>query len=279
MNFQDIFEHTFRHLQTELKDKVVIDLPAGEGKTSAWLQRLGAKVIPLDLFPEFFMAQGLTCQPCDLNESIPLANDLADYVISQEGIEHVSDQSMALKEFSRVLKPQGRLLLTCPNGSSLTAKISNLFGECERYARLMPPNMVDSIWFSSRQAGNKLYYGHLFIPTASKIRVLARIAGLELDKIHFSELKVSNFFWFIFLYPLILFTQTANYLRNRLKKPAASGEYKKAFLLSINPKILLDGSLVLEFKKVSTSEASEKALHDEWLSHITVSTKSQRSSL
>ncbi|MBL7672262.1 MAG: class I SAM-dependent methyltransferase [Bdellovibrionaceae bacterium] len=273
MNFQDIFEHTFRHLQTELKDKVVIDLPAGEGKTSAWLQGLGAKVIPLDLFPEFFKTQGLICLPCDLNENIPLDNDVADYVISQEGLEHVSDQSMALKEFSRILKLQGRLLLTCPNGSSLNAKISNLLAESERYARLMPPNMADSIWFNSQNAGSKLYYGHLFIPTASKIRVLAQIAGLELTKIHFSELKVSNFFWFILLYPLILLTQTANLLRNSAKKPAASAEYKKAFLLSINPKILLDGSLVLEFQKVSSSAASEKALHDQWQSLITGSTK------
>jgi SAM-dependent methyltransferase len=270
LNFQDIFEHTFRHLQTKLNGQVVIDIPAGEGKTSAWLHRHGAKVTPLDLFPEFFKVEGMTCQACDLNKSIPLADDLADYVISQEGIEHVSDQSMAFKEFSRILKPQGRLLLTCPNGSALTSKMSNLLGESERYARLMPPNLVDSIWFNSQTAGSKLYYGHLFIPTASKIRVLAQIAGLELAKIHFSELKVSNLIWFIFLYPFILLTQSANYLRNRIKKPAAAQEYKKALLLSINPKILLDGSLVLEFIKVRSSAASEKALHDQWQSLINV---------
>lgn len=263
MNFQNIFEKTFRHLHAEFKDQVVIDLPAGEGLTSKWLYEAGAKVYPFDLFPQFFKFNQLQCQACDLSEKIPLQDSFADVIISQEGIEHIPNQLNAFAEFSRVLKMNGRLILTSPNGSSLTSKISRLLNESEKYGRILPANLVDSIWFNSEQS-DKMYFGHLFIPTVTELRVFARIMGLDLQKIYFSELKISNLFWFILLYPFILIFQLKNYLRNSRKNPGAAAEYKKVFLLSIHPAALLDGSLVLEFQKIQEPRQAQEKLRHTW---------------
>jgi hypothetical protein len=142
----------------------------------------------------------------------------------------------------------GACSLTCPNGSGLSLKMSHLLGENEKHGRIMSPNLKDSIWHSSKHK-DKVYYGHLFIPTATKLRVMASVAGFDLIQVHFSEFKPSNFFWFVFLYPFIFISQLKNYLKNCHKEPSAKEEYRTVFWLSVNPKILIDGSLVLEFKK------------------------------
>ena len=263
LSFQDIFERTFRSYEARFCGATVVDVPAGSGNTARWLSRCGATVIALDLFPDFFKAEGLQCNYCDLADRIPLPDETADFLVSQEGLEHIPNQINAFKEFSRVLKINGRLLLTCPNGSNLTAKVSHLLGESERYGRIMPPNSVDGIWCNSATE-EKLYYGHLFIPTATKTRLFGQLAGLELVQVHFSEFKLSCFLWFLFLYPFILLSQLKNYLRNSRRNPAARTEYQKAFMLSINPKILLDGSMVLEFEKIMSSEHAQEVLRTNW---------------
>ena len=255
MDFQEIFQNCFSQLEKEVQGKVVVDVPAGRGKTSEWLKNFGARVYAFDLLPQFFKVPGLECQYCNLDEKIPLANHFADIVISQEGIEHLTNQVHAFKEFSRILKINGKLIVTCPNGSSLTSKVSRLFGECERYNRLMAPNLVDSIWFKEDE-NDKIYFGHLFIPTATQLRLFALIQGFHLEKIYFSELKISNLFWMILFYPFILVSQTLNFMKNKRKYPYGSEELAQVFRLSINPKVLVDGSLVMEFVKVDDPDVS-----------------------
>lgn len=48
-------------------------------------------------------------------ETLPFASHSFDFVFSNEVIEHVADDQRAAAEMVRVLKPNGRLLLFCPN--------------------------------------------------------------------------------------------------------------------------------------------------------------------
>ncbi len=48
-------------------------------------------------------------------ESLPYADSAFDFVLSNEVIEHVSDDGLACSEMVRVSKPGGRILLFCPN--------------------------------------------------------------------------------------------------------------------------------------------------------------------
>src|SRR5687768_2006351 len=105
-------ERYLRGLGENLRGRVIVDLPAGAGRMSRVLQELGAKVEPYDLFPESFKVKSLQCRPADLNEQLPIADAHADYVLFQEGIEHLPNQLFALQEMNRILKPGGRLLLT-----------------------------------------------------------------------------------------------------------------------------------------------------------------------
>jgi 2-polyprenyl-6-hydroxyphenyl methylase/3-demethylubiquinone-9 3-methyltransferase len=47
--------------------------------------------------------------------ALPFAASSFDYVISSEVIEHTLNPALAVKEMARVLRPNGVLVLTCPN--------------------------------------------------------------------------------------------------------------------------------------------------------------------
>ena len=130
--------------------KKVVDLPAGNGITSRIVKDIGGEPIPFDLFPEYFRVDGVECRRANIADGIPLSDDYADILLCQEGVEHFSDQLGAFREFNRVLKNGGKLLITTPNYSNLRAKLSYLLSESERFGSILPPNEIDSIWMSNQ---------------------------------------------------------------------------------------------------------------------------------
>ncbi len=66
---------------------------------------------------------------CDLNhDSLPWTENTFDVVVCNEIIEHIFDTDRLLEELHRVLKPQGKLILSTPNLASLPNRICLLFG-------------------------------------------------------------------------------------------------------------------------------------------------------
>jgi len=54
---------------------------------------------------------------CDLNKKIPFENNTFDTVTAFHVLEHLKEPEMAIKEFNRVLKKDGRLVLSVPSHS------------------------------------------------------------------------------------------------------------------------------------------------------------------
>ncbi len=246
----------------QYRNKTVIDFPAGNGITSRILKQIGAKVEPMDLFPEYFEVDDLACKRADISKGLPAPDAHADILVCQEGIEHFPDQLAAFKEMNRVLKAQGTLILTTPNYSNLRARLSYLLSESERFNSIMPPNELDSIWMSKQELSPQLYYGHIFLIGVQKLRVLAKLAGFRIRKIHFTRARSTSLLLLPLLYPFILLSNWFTYQKNMHKQKAYSKEtkrqvYGEIFKLSINPKILVDGHLMVEFEK--EMEAAEVA--------------------
>ncbi len=161
----------------DLTGKTVVDIPCGDGRTTREFLARGATVVSLDLFPEFFKVDGHSAAYADLSERLPLSDASADFIICQEGIEHVPNQLFVLEEFNRVLKPGGTLMLTTPNYSHLRSRLSQFFFETDFWKR-MPPTELDSVWFSEKNADN-LYFGHLFLIGVQKLATLMTLAGFR----------------------------------------------------------------------------------------------------
>lgn len=266
MNYEDnprsVKYHVKRYLlanEAFYRGKTVIDFPAGNGITSRILREVGATPIALDLFPEYFDIEGLTCERANIRDGLPLEAQSADALICQEGIEHFSDQFSALQEFNRVLKTGATMLITTPNYSNLRAKLSYLLSESERFNSIMAPNELDSIWMSDQSISKEVYFGHIFLIGIQKLRALAKLSGFRIEKIHFTRAKPTSILLFPLFYPFILFSNWISYRKNMRKNKEYDTETKKSvydeiFRLAIDPKILVGGKLMVEFVKEQECE-------------------------
>ena len=54
------------------------------------------------------------CIPCDLTQGIPLRDDGADIVVSLHVLEHMPEPDVAIREFVRILRPGGVMLIAVP---------------------------------------------------------------------------------------------------------------------------------------------------------------------
>ena len=187
-------------------------------------------------------------------EGLPVDKNFADILICQEGIEHFSDQLKIFKEFSRVIKMHGILLITTPNYSNLRSKLSYLVMESERFGSIMPPNELDSILMKNLEKENEIFYGHIFLIGLQRLRLFARLAGFKIKKIYPTKIKTTSVLLFPFVYPFIVFFNWLTYRKNLVKnnlyaKAVKKKVYKEIFKLSIDPKILVGSHLMIEFEK------------------------------
>lgn len=262
----------FEKNRPRFSNKLVIDVPAGNGISSRILKENGAIPVPFDLFPEYFEQAGIKCQRANIMEGIPVEDKFADALLCQEGIEHFTDQFKTMKEFNRVLKTGGSLIITTPNYSNLRARLSYFLTESERFNSIMPPNEIDSIWMNDQKISSEIYFGHVFLIGIQKLRVLAKLSGFKIKYIQFTRWKSTAMIIFILTYPFIFISSFITYRKNLKKnkgydKAYQKSVYKEIFNLNINPKILLDGHLFVEFEKVSDSDkvmAELKSVHKDF---------------
>jgi ubiquinone/menaquinone biosynthesis C-methylase UbiE len=245
-------------IKKELHNKIVLDIPAGNGATTEILLENGAKVEPFDLFPEYFMLKDIECKRADIVDKIPVSDNYAEMLICQEGIEHFSDQLSAFKEFNRVLKMNGRLLITTPSYSNLKSKMSYLLFESET-VKQMPPNEIDDIWMSDKTITNEIYHGHIFLIGLQKLRILGNLSGFKIQEIRYLRISKGSLFLFPFFYPLILISSYRRYYRNLKKNKEISRSfkiqvYKDQLKINISPKYLLNKHTFIIFEKVKDVE-------------------------
>lgn len=242
-----------------INGKTVVDVPAGNGTATKTILDVGGIPLAFDLFPEYFTVEGIECIRANVLDKIPLENDSVDFILCQEGIEHFTDQFKVLKEFNRILKMNGSLIITTPNYSNLRARMSYFLSESERFNSLMPPNEIDSVWMNKQEVSNEIYFGHIFLIGIQKLRALAKLTGFTIKHIQFTRLKSTACIIFLLTYPFILLSNYFTYIKNINKEKGYDRAfqkkvYKEIFLLNINPKILVDGHLFVEFTKEKNSQ-------------------------
>lgn len=253
---REYFEHV-----NDLRGKVIIDIPAGTGHVVQFLHARGAAIEAYDLFPELFEAKEITCKKVDLQQPLPIEDNHADYVLCQEGVEHLPNQLFALRELNRILKNHGVLIVTTPNVSHLRAKVSHVLLESEMYNRFAE-NELNGLWFSN---SNDMYYGHMFLVGIQRLRVLARVAGFRIRKIHPVKISYSSLA-LVFLYPLILLMNLfAYYLSYRRDKhidvETKRVVYREIMKLNLHPTILFGKHLFIEFEKEKELRESILKVH------------------
>jgi len=120
---------TILELISKEKRGKVLDAAAGHGALSYELKKLGFEVFACDISPENFKAPDIVCDKVDLNKTLIYDNEFFDYITSVETIEHIENPWHLLREFNRILKPNGKLYLTTPNIHAFYQRIYFLFSK------------------------------------------------------------------------------------------------------------------------------------------------------
>ena len=102
--------------------ELVLDLGCGAGRHSFEAQRRGAHVVALDLDDAVLkdvneMMKGIgPSGSCTVGDALrlPFADASFDRIIASEVLEHIPEDSAAMAEIARVLKPGGSVAVTVP---------------------------------------------------------------------------------------------------------------------------------------------------------------------
>lgn len=97
----------------------VLDVGCGDGVVGAFLQiKAGVKVTGIDISEEAVKKarrRGLDARVASSEEKFPFKDETFDVVFWGDNVEHLFNPMICLKEIKRVLKREGRLVLSCPN--------------------------------------------------------------------------------------------------------------------------------------------------------------------
>jgi SAM-dependent methyltransferase len=114
--------HRYHFARRWVANRTVLDVACGEGYGSALLARDAGVVVGVDVSPEAIaharQAYGAVrnarfeCAPCT---RLPLPDASIDVAVSFETLEHIAEQEPFVAELARVLRPDGLLILSCPN--------------------------------------------------------------------------------------------------------------------------------------------------------------------
>lgn len=103
------------------RDAEILEVGSAPGQFTILLDRLGYKVQGVDIDPErlapIWKKHGITVAQADIEkERLPFPDESFDLVLFMEILEHLRLNPLhALREVRRVLKPNGRIVLSTPN--------------------------------------------------------------------------------------------------------------------------------------------------------------------
>lgn len=155
--------------------KNVLDLGCGDGRVSAEMVRLGANVIGYDVDPvalDLARKNGLDGRVADLEIELGIDSSTMDLVLCLDTMEHIYNEDGLVCEMARVLKPEGRVVISIPNHFDIRNRLSFLFGGSIIH------------WAHKKYEGTTVWdYSHVRFPRLVDLRELLLKHGLGIEAV------------------------------------------------------------------------------------------------
>ena len=153
---------------------IVLDVGCGTGATLKVLRESG-EVVGLDASTEalgYSRRRGHRQLVQARGEELPIASAAVEIVTALDLLEHIPDDGAALREFARVLRPGGLLILTVPAGPFLWSEHDEALDHLRRYRRAELQRMLEAAGFVTELLSPAI--AALFLPVAA-LRLLQRV--------------------------------------------------------------------------------------------------------
>jgi len=179
--------------------KKILDVGCGAGNLSRNLADKGYEMSSVDFSEDaikYCKGRGLADARVGDAANLPFHNNIFDGAVASEILEHIEDDSRALKEIYRVLKPGGVLVITVPALPLLFGHQDIYWGHFRRYTKNSLCNLIDNTKFQII----RLTYSNLslFVP-AFVFRIFSnffykRQMADTCDECRFNNVLISSFF-------------------------------------------------------------------------------------
>jgi ubiquinone/menaquinone biosynthesis C-methylase UbiE len=217
----------------------VLDVPAGEGALALRLKNLGFEVFCCDLYTEIFKLPGTEIKRGNLDATLPYDDKFFETVVCVEGLEHIENPANALREFSRILKENGTLIVSVPNIMNIEERLKWLFNGYTSHFKPLSDEALEDI---KREFGGMEEIALHVNPIGySEVRYLLEKNGFQIKRTYLDKPKKNSWAYF----PLAgLIRLAARFTSARKRKTRWTDELN-------SDEVLLGGNtLIFEAKRI-----------------------------
>ena len=175
----------------------VLDAPCGAGALAIALNEQGLSAFGADIDTTAATALGTAFRAADVSAPLPWPDEFFDVVLSVEGIEHLENRQAHLRELRRMLRPDGTLILTTPNISSVRSRVrfagSAFFHHDPRPIRESVPHPLH----------------HIGLMTFADLRYALHTSGFRILRVSHTHIKPISWLYIFFVPWMWLYTRIA----------------------------------------------------------------------
>lgn len=118
---------------------------------------------------------GLNVQKADLQKKFPFKDESFDIIFSGQVIEHLLNPDFFLDECHRILKKNGKLILTTPNLTAWFNRIIFLFGSQPFFTEVSTIDKTIGLSFTKNLTPNREVVGHIRVFTPGSLKDLLQL--------------------------------------------------------------------------------------------------------
>jgi SAM-dependent methyltransferase len=164
----------------------ILDCGCSDGEFTARIAKAvkATRAWGIDVVPEQIAkakARGIEAIVGNLDSGLDLPDKSVDLVVASHVIEHVADTDGLIKEFYRVLKPGGYLVMGTPNLAAFTNIMFLVLGKQPTIAEVSDVTLVGT-WSPRKSSIDRTGPAHRRIFTRGALKGLLRYYGFECEK-------------------------------------------------------------------------------------------------